>query len=263
MAIVNALLVRWSAGYTWVEDAGSIATWKRREAYLSVAATSEPEAVRIATAILVDRAAPLVGTQATLEPTGSDEPYVDFEVGDWITAPDLSGTPASQRVVSLTVTEDDEGNPVFVPELGSVQQERERANQRWLKRMANGALAGTVESAMPAQQPVPERRKPPTAPIGPFSIPGSVIVATSGRYYPPRNVLALRMIASLAVAGSSDTTVQLMRNDVVIATATLAAGEVYVEETVNVTFGITDYATVQTTAAGTDATGLVVQVPTV
>lgn len=264
MALVNALLVRWSAGYTWVTDSASILAYRRREAYLSAAATSEAEAVRIATALLADRASPGVGTQATLEPSGgADSPYVDFRVGDWVTAPDQTETPASVRVTSLTVTEDDEGNPVFVPELGTIREERDRANQRALKRMANGSLGGTVESATTARSPIPERRRPPTAPLGPFSIPGLVILAASGRYYPPSNVLALRLIASLTVAGSGDTTVVLYRNDVPVATATLTTGELLADVVVDVTFGSTDYATVATTAVGTDAEGLVVQVPTV
>ncbi len=263
MAVCNALLLRWAAGYTWVEDSASIIALRRREAYLSVAATSEAEAVRIATALLVDRAAPQVGTSAAMEPAGSDEPYTDFVVGDWVTAPTPEGSTASVRVSALTVTEDGEGNPVFVPELGSIREERDRANQRWLKRMANGALGGTVESAIPAQNPVPVRRKLTTAPIGPFSIPGPVIVAVSGKYYPPTNVLALRMIASLTTAGSTDTTVVLYRNDVSVATVTIPSGGGLFAVDVNVTFGANDYATVECTAAGTGAEGLVVQIPTV
>lgn len=266
MSLTNALLVRWglppATGYTWVVDQPSIDTYGRREAYLSSSAMSEAEAERIATALLVDRAVPQVSTQATLEPEAADAPYVDFVVGDWVTAPALGGGTESVRVVSLTVTTDDEGNPVFVPELGTVAEERDRANQRALKRMANGSLGGTTESSSTARSPLPTRRKLPTAPIGPFSIPGAVIVAVSGRYYPPTNVLALRLIASVAVAGSTDTTVVLYRNDISVATVTIAAGDLLASVVVDVTYGVGDYATVASTAAGTDAVGLVVQVPT-
>lgn len=152
MGLVNALLVRYAAGYEWVEDDDSIDTYGRREGYLTLGSIeSSAEATRIARAILVDKASPATSITAGLEPASSaDEPYVAFEVGDYVNAPDEFGEPTSLRVVGLTVGEDAEGNPTFTPELDSLADVREQQLNRWLKRMSNGTLGGSVESASPA-----------------------------------------------------------------------------------------------------------------
>lgn len=265
MSIVNAMLVRWSGGYTWATVAGSIDTYGRREGYLAVAASSKDEALRIAHALLANRATPDVAVTAVLEPTGTgDVPYADFGLGDYVDAADAAGAVASQRMVSLTVTEDEHGNTRFVPELTSQRKVQEEAAQRWLKRMANGTLGGTAESATPPRVSPPPKPKAATAPMTFSQLSGSAVtVGASGRYAPPHSQLALSMIGQLTTAGSTPTVVDLLRNDVVVATVTLAAGELRASAVVDVTFGPTDYATVACTAAGSGAQGLVVQVPTV
>jgi hypothetical protein len=265
VSIINAMLVRWSGGYTWALAQGSIDDYSRREGYLTVAASSRDEAVRIADALLANRATPDVAVTATLEPTGvGDVPYADFAVGDYIDAPNDAGDVASQRVVAFTVSEDETGNSIFVPELSSLRQVQEQIAQRWLKRMANGTLGGTSESAMPPRLVLPPKPKAATAPMTFSQLSGSAVtVGASGRYAPPHSLLALSLIASVTTAGSSDTVVDLLRNDVVVATVTLQAGSGRDSAIVDVSFGPTDYATVACTAAGAGAVGLVVQVPTV
>lgn len=265
MSIVNAMLVRWSGGYTWATVAGSIDAYGRREGYLAVAASSRDEALRIADALLANRATPDVAVTAVLEPTGTgDVPYADFGVGDYLNAPDAAGAVASQRVVSLTVSEDEHGNSRFVPELTSQRKVQEEAAQRWLKRMANGTLGGTAESATPPRVNPPPKPKAATAPMRFSQLSGSAVtVGVSGRQRPTHSVLALSLVADLTIAGTTATVVDLLRNDVVVATVTVPAGALWASVVVDVTFGPTDYATANCTAAGAGATSLVVSVPTV
>lgn len=149
MALQNSLLVRYAEGYHVVEDAASIAAQGRHEGYLELgSAQSVDEVERIAGAILARSAVPAVATTAAVEPVGpADTPYTAFDVGDWITAPDETATPTLFRVFSIAYTEDDEGNPIFAPELRSAADEAEVRFARWLKRMSNGALGGSTESA--------------------------------------------------------------------------------------------------------------------
>lgn len=114
--VVNVLLVRWANGY--VEVAGTISP-RRREAFLSLGrAPSAERATFEAQKHLVTT--PREKVTVTTEPSGSaDQPYVGYGVADTITVPDMAGTGQSRRVRSLTVSEDDDGNPYFVPGLAS------------------------------------------------------------------------------------------------------------------------------------------------
>lgn len=119
--VTNALLVRWSGGWLEVEDAPSVTAHGRHEDYLSAGdADSEAEAERIALGLLARLAWPSEEITVELEPTGvSDRPYVHFETGDTVIAPDSEGNATTWRVKGFTVTEDGEGNARYVPELVS------------------------------------------------------------------------------------------------------------------------------------------------
>ncbi len=94
--------------------------------------------------------------------------------------------------------------------------------------------------------------------LPPFSLPGPVTVAESGRYYPAIQRRVVQIAASLSTPGTSTTTVEWRKNDGVAATLSLASGVSLVTATVSVDMADTDYLTMATTAAGTGAKGLVV-----
>lgn len=148
--LANYLLVRDAGGFFNVEDAGSQATHGVRQALLSLAnVTSRTESTTVATATLTVMSVPHVATAMGIEPTGTgDNPYADFTVGDYITAPDETGT-SSQRVVSLTVAEDENGEASFAPELRSTLDVQEERIGKQLTRLINGALGGRSDSAAP------------------------------------------------------------------------------------------------------------------
>lgn len=259
MAIVNALLVRYARGFRRLSWAPSVAIHGRKEGFLSLGAIdSAAEVDRIASALFATMAFPVVTSTASLEPEGeADQPYTGFEVADRVTAPDEDGTPTSFRVRSLTVTEDNEGNPVFVPELRDVTLERDDAVQRWLKRMVNGTLGGRSDSASPVVErpgPLP----PPTRELPPFSLPGLVAISESGRFYPPRPTRVVRVGAALQIAGSGSTTVQIRKNGVAAKTLTVPAGATRATDDSTFSLSTNDYLSVAVTAVGAGASDLVV-----
>lgn len=98
--------------------------------------------------------------------------------------------------------------------------------------------------------------------IPPFSLPGVPYVSTSGRWYPESTVTITRLFASLAVAGSTATTVALHRNGVSVATVTIAIGALtggVVTLSSTFTGPETDYMQVAVTSPGTGASDLTVQ----
>ncbi len=95
--------------------------------------------------------------------------------------------------------------------------------------------------------------------LPPFSLPGPVSLAASGRYHPAIARRVVEVVASLSTAGTSSTTLEWRKNGVVQVSMVLVAGVTYLAVPVNVEMLPTDYLTVATTAAGAGAVGLVVQ----
>jgi hypothetical protein len=150
MPLVNALLVTWADAEDWFTDPVSIDQWGRREDFLFKGdALSRAEAERIANATLAQLAQPRTARTAVIRPQGSgDEPYDDWPVGGSVDIVD--GGTETVPVPALTVSGTREGGVLFAPELSTLRDERRRQADRWLKRMVNGTIGGTVESASPA-----------------------------------------------------------------------------------------------------------------
>lgn len=150
----TALLVRYQNGYIEQTDA-SMGTAGRREASLSLGSESSTEQVaQIASQTFARTALPEVATSAATHPSTGPFCFIDFDPGDWITAPDETGTPASVRCRAGTVSEDEDGVLAIVPELNTVRQEFLERVQRTMRTMTPGTLAGTIETGAPPL-PVP------------------------------------------------------------------------------------------------------------
>lgn len=151
MGVATLLLVRYDGGYFEVSDAAAVAAWGRKEGFVQLGSVADvDEATRVATAILAFQKEPTVATTMGIEPTGTgDDPYADYTVGDSITAPDVDGTPTTQRVVSLTVTEDADSEVGFVNELKSSFLVADEAFNRQLKKLLNGSMRGQTQAANP------------------------------------------------------------------------------------------------------------------
>lgn len=153
--LANYLLVRWSGGYVLVEDAASQTAHGVKQALLTLSnITDEDEATRIGQATLGFSASPRVAAAAGIEPTGAgDSPFTDWDLGDTLVAPDETGATSAQRVVSITVAEDDNGDATFAPELRDTLTVQEERLNRWMKRLINGSLRGQSNSAAPPTSP--------------------------------------------------------------------------------------------------------------
>lgn len=268
MALVNALLVRWSGGLHWVEDAAAIAERGYRvEGYLELGgAGSIGEVERAARAVLANRSAPVEALIGGLEPSAGGDPYIDFNVGDWLTVDHPMLGEDLVRVRGLTVAEDEMGDPIFAPEIGTLQESKEQLLQRWLKRMSNGALGGSVESATPVakqDRPVAGFVVPSDLnlrELPPHSYGGPLVASVGGRYYLPAAVTVTSVFASLRVPGSTTTTVWVfVNNDLVLATLSLGAGEYTDEFTSPFDLAAGDFIQTWIVAAGEDAENLTVQ----
>lgn len=270
MAIVNALLCRWAHGYHEVVDQDSIDEHGRKEGFLQVGVLqSEEEVETVCAALFARMANPQISTVLAVDPTGNgDTPGIHFVKGDYITAPAAEGGTASQRVRALTTTEDENGNPLFVPELRSaIEEEADRLN-RWLKRLANGALGGSTDTPSPAQTGggTPGLEPVRFAELPPFSYPGPIAEDISGHYRPIAGTRIYRWSASLRVAGSSTTTVALVINGSAVDSITLGGeglGSAAYEATAfEVDVSVGSVIQVQITDAGVDAEDLLVQIIT-
>lgn len=270
MTLVNALLVRWSDGFHEVIDQDSIDALGRKEGFIQLGSLQSTEEVEtVCAALFRYMANPQISTVLAIDPTGNgDTPGIHFVKGDYITAPAAEGGTASQRVRALTTTTDENGNPIFVPELRSaVEVEVDRLN-RWLKRLANGALGGSTDTPSPATTGggapgiVPVR----FAELPPFSLPGPVVVDISGHYRPVVATRIVRWSASLRVSGTTATTVALLLNGTSVDSITLGGDGTGVAAYEAVSFEA-DISTgtvvqIQVTSAGAEAEDALVQIIT-
>lgn len=117
----NSLLVKYGGGYFERQDATDIGNVGLYEGFVTLDTASREEAERLADALLVELATtPEPAISVGMEVTVGDEPYVSFTVGDTVGLVVTDGAlPLNEqrRVVSLSVTHDADGNPIFTPEL--------------------------------------------------------------------------------------------------------------------------------------------------
>lgn len=263
MPLVNAYLVRWARGLIEVVEAPSIAAYGRHEGYLPLGGSqSATDAAAVAAAVLAVRAYPQVATTIGLRPTGAgDNPFVDFDLGDWLNTPDEDGTVTPARLRSMLTQDhpDYTGQVQFVPELRNMPAEAEDVLGRWLQRMATGG-GGGASVAPPV--PIRETPRPEKEPFPPWSL-AVVRILTSGRYYATEPCRLVKIIPSLGTPGAGLTTVVASLNGTPIsgATASWGAGEYGARPTIYLALDLDpgDYLTVATTAAGGGALGLTVQ----
>ena len=115
---VTATLDRWAGGWHESSNAGLVAAHGRLEGFFSNGdAPSTEEATRAAEKIIARLGAPSERITLAIEPAGSDFPFLHFVTGDGVTAPNSEGVVSAWRTRGITVTEDPEGNPIYVPEI--------------------------------------------------------------------------------------------------------------------------------------------------
>lgn len=129
--VKNDVLVRYEKGYTSVRNASSVSTYGVREGYMELGGINDPTTARN----VADGA--LKGVIASVLRAGSPEvmyrneflgdggivgiegayPFLDFNIGDIISAPNKDGVLARHRVLGLGFSENNDGYLTFDPEL--------------------------------------------------------------------------------------------------------------------------------------------------
>jgi hypothetical protein len=138
--LANVLLIRWVGGWTEVVDSASVTARGRIEATLSLGAVqSLEEAHRIGVEQLAIYATERTQVTAGIEPAGTaDTPYRAYTVGDTVTAPNAAGSGVAQRVVAITVAEDEDGYVTYAPELNDlIVGAEERLTER-IRKLSTG-----------------------------------------------------------------------------------------------------------------------------
>lgn len=136
--VANDIYVHYDYGFTRVQAPGSINKYGRREAYLEVGGVkTQADANKLVTRVLngIDSAVAAAGSPDWRSKTIFDRdtggvigihgayPFLDYDIGDIISAPsgtDGVGSYKPYRVLSLTCTEDENGNLTFDPTLEEV-----------------------------------------------------------------------------------------------------------------------------------------------
>lgn len=118
----NVLLVRDNTGALSTRtDSASILSSKRKEDYLELGlAPSMARAQDMAAQILDEEAGPAIELSGKV--TAGSGVYVSWGPGDLIGTPDASGNPVDTQVISVSVEEDDAGNPSFAIEATQLDQ---------------------------------------------------------------------------------------------------------------------------------------------
>lgn len=108
--IRNRALVRHGGGWGEHSDNPSIAAYGRRETGMVVGSTDSDEQAEVfSTAAFLDLGRPEETVPLVTTGQAGPQPYLDYNLGDVITAPDLWDELGPARVMAFTVEEDDSG----------------------------------------------------------------------------------------------------------------------------------------------------------
>lgn len=111
-------------------------------------------------------------------------PFIDFNVGDMVSAPgEVPGVLESRRVMSIAFAEDERtGRPSFSVEFDSIRKSRQDELEKWLSRIANSsAIGGGFTNS--SQLPPTVIQAPPGADPGAVpDAPTGLVVSSVGHY---------------------------------------------------------------------------------
>lgn len=173
--IKNSLIIQTSDGWLAANDtvSGSQSTYGRVESSLDTG-LSETLSRAVANLVFEKKAFPEIGASYEIIPFEGHIPWQDFQVGDWVLAPDERGLSVKRRVMSISVKEDAAtAQPVYAVEFDTIFQDNEEKLNRWMSKLSGGAVGGISNSgggsSLPVGQPtitpsVPQFIKVPLAP---------------------------------------------------------------------------------------------------
>lgn len=228
--VVNRLLVRYGAGMFVLDDTASqTATGMIVEDFLTLDAADETEARRLAQRSLDQATEQEPAIAMGIEPrlVTADRPYADWDLGDTVLAPDRAGVATRYRVLSITVTQDDEtGDTSLALELNkrAVSLEEDRVNL--LRELGSGVVGKASGSQAvaasyfggsaysPTRTPTIDKVVLPT-PQGAgggdeivFSYPGTVnTLVTAPPWSAPYDLRIYEVVMLATTAGATDVSI--------------------------------------------------------
>ncbi len=143
--VKNILSMKTNDGWVIAEDENSEAKYGALEGSLSTD-VSEAVSGAVADAVFKQKANPEEGASYEVVPIEGYVPWVDFNVGDWVMAPDDRGLSVRRRIVSISVEEDDAGNPFYAVEFDTIFQDNEDKLNKWMSKIGGGSLGGSFSN---------------------------------------------------------------------------------------------------------------------
>lgn len=185
--IANTLMLRTPEGWTekTAQDELSLSKYGRVETQLSTKLTAQG-ATSLVQELFRQKALPEISATFDIVPVPGMIPFLDFNVGDWVSAPsDIPGVKESRRVMSIAFTEDSEtGLPLYAVEFDTIFKDRQAELEKWLSRVSNSSAIGggfTNSSNLPPTVVV----SPPGTPAGAIPDPPTGLVVSSlGKWLP-------------------------------------------------------------------------------
>jgi hypothetical protein len=146
--IANSLVVSTADGWAEIVDSktASVSEYGRIEAKLDTGVSSSVSSA-VADAVFLQKAMPEEGASYVVIPKTGSIPYVDFQVGDWVLAPNALGTSVKRRVMSIAVEETESGTPAYMVEFDTIFQDNEEKLDAWLQKLGGGSLGGQFSNS--------------------------------------------------------------------------------------------------------------------
>lgn len=146
--LTNSLMLKTDDGWlvTQPADGTSQSRYGKIESMLSTSVNSSLSK-KLSDKVFQTKALAEHGSTYTLIPMPGAVPFVDFEVGDYVLAPDSDGELASRRVASIAVTTDTSGIPAYAVEFDTIFETKEAEYDRMVKLASGSGLGAGFVSA--------------------------------------------------------------------------------------------------------------------
>ena len=138
--IKNSLLLKTLEGWIEDTDSSSISQYGRIEATLNTDASPQLAQV-LADLVFTQRAQEEEGASYELI-VGEYIPFVDFNIGDWVLAPNEQGVATKRRVMSISVTEGSAGETLYAIEFDTIFKDNESRLNGIVDKLGGGGVGG-------------------------------------------------------------------------------------------------------------------------
>lgn len=140
--IKNALSLKTNNGWASTSDAASVAEYGRIEGTLDTGA-SLPVSQSLAKIIFLQKATEEEGASYEIYITDKI-PFVHFDIGDWVLAPNEQGLLVKRRILSISIAEvSTNGKPVYAIEFDTIFRDNEDRVNRVLTKLGGGGVGGS------------------------------------------------------------------------------------------------------------------------